>query len=298
LSKQTWRQAAKKRAATRQYYWQAFIRNPTFEKFRQENIEEAREYVAWLKKYEAENNLPEALRGPYDPEYRVQYNFLLLPKGETLARRLKLYPPPRLPVWPLKLQDKALTLEINLTHSKNEVLTALDFELRRNRRRVLGKSRVRTSPQGLPILNQHQEQRQEGIFLILKVNLQHKEKEIVAAVKDLLPRSRATGPRLKLKRKVDPWKAWEAVKQEKAFRKAAWRLGVRETTLKEAFYQAFEMVMGRTYQKDHPAKIPPPEVDCRQCPKWPTCNTLCAPALAFVNQDYTSRREPLTTRHN
>lgn len=289
MSKQTWRQAAQKRAARLQHNWQAFTRNPTFEKFRQRKIKQVKKYVAWLK--EAETDLPEQLKGPYDPEYQLRYDFLQTPEGETLARRLKLYPPSRPPVWPLKLQDKALTLEINLTHSRNEILIALDFELRRKRRRVLGKSRVRTSPPGLPLLSQHQEARKEGIFLIVKVNLQHKMREIVAAVKVLLPRSRATGPRLKLMRKVDPWEAWEAIKQDRAFRKAAQRLRVRETTLKEAFYQVFEMVNARPYSPitDHPAKTQPAMEDCRLCPKKPTCKTICsklAAMLKYESQDH------------
>jgi hypothetical protein len=291
VPKKTYEQLVRRRAQIREVSWQAFRRTPAFTRYYQENIDRVRKHVAELKKNEDAHNLPQPTRSSYDPEYHVIMDFLKLPEGQELVTRLGLSPVPR-SIVRVSIMDgpaRVLTFEINLAHSVTEIMAAFGFTLRRTRRRVLGRHRVSTVSPSPPIVRQDVEERQDRKFLLVEINLQHQAKDILKAVKLLLPRSRPTGPRQKQKRKVDPWKAWDTMKLEKSFRRAAWRLGVAESTLKAAFYQAFELVIGEPYRTRSGQPVPMPEINCKNCNKRSTCTTLCEPVSAYVRQ---SRRTP------
>jgi hypothetical protein len=286
LPKLTYKQLTKRRAQIREHYWQAFWRNSAFVRYRRENLDEVKKFVAALEKTEDARNLHKLARSSYDPEYYVIMGYLKLAEGRDLGTRLGLSPAPRSIVRIATMDGPAgvLTFEIGLAHSVTEIMAALIFKVGPTQGRVLGRHRVSTVSLIPPILRHDLEEREDGKFLIVEIILQHHGKDILKAVKALLPRSRPTGPRQKQKRKVDPWKAWDAVKEYGTFREAARRLGVRESTLKYACHQALDLA---------PIEVALSAGHCERCPERGSRNCPCPEVEAYANQDKRSLREYL-----
>jgi hypothetical protein len=200
-----------------------------------------------------------------------------------------------------------LTFEIKLKHSRTEILPALRLTLRHYRDGVLGKPPEDVKvPSHPPVLNHYcnMVEYPGGDFeecLYIEVDLRHDIGVILRAINSFVPRKKATGPRFKQKRKVNPLEALDAVREfesqgkRRSRQKAAWKLGVKENTLRYAYRQAVTLLG---------FKASPPVPDCSRCPDKGSSKCFECPdmerylsQLDVPQQDYLPN-EPLTDRED
>ncbi len=117
-------------------------------------------------------------------------------------------------------------------------------------------------------------------------------------------------------RNVDKWKVWDIYNQTKSFKKTAEKLnaiianrlkflngiGIKEeapqpvivSTVRKAYYRAFELVHGEKFDplRHKPTKLPVKlRRSCDKCPEYATCKALCQDALEYVSQDEKYQRD-------
>jgi hypothetical protein len=152
------------------------------------------------------------------------------------------------------------------------------------------------SPQFLPIPVFN-----KGVELIIKIDLTADTGSLVESFIDQLNYFQSSLPRNKSRmtqdRMVDKWKVWDAYNETKSFEKAVEKLNARAvknfkfltnlsvsaesppkikvSTVRKAYYRAFELVWGEKFDPDKhkPGKLPIElRRTCDQCPKYSTCD--------------------------
>lgn len=160
-----------------------------------------------------------------------------------------------------------------------------------------------------------------GNHLVLKIDLTMGEDTIFNEVKSKINYYhyfiRNSKRRLSKDRLVNKWYVFDIYNETKSFRKTLnyilskaksevtflKSLGgdaeipkIDISTVRKAYYRAFELVYGETYnpEKHTPKKLPPNLTKkCSSCPEREVCDTMCPDIMEYVKQDEKYLREKL-----
>lgn len=165
----------------------------------------------------------------------------------------------------------------------------------------------------IPIFN-------DGDYLILKINLTKGKDEIIEKAKNVIDYYHyfiKDNTRLSKDRYVNKWHVFDIYNETKSFQKTLDQLlykarsqvrflkslggdaEIRQidlSTVRKAYYRAFELVYGEAYDSErHSPKKLPPELTkvCATCSERETCTALCPEVMEYVDQDQAYLREKL-----
>lgn len=134
---------------------------------------------------------------------------------------------------------------------------------------------------------------EDNRYLTLKIDLLQDKKDIMAAIKSDMEfygkyvkkeQTRDTESRT-----IDRFLVWDEYKTSRKFSKIAKKHKVNKATVRKAYYRAFELIMGETYDPErHNKKNLTKEQlskTCEICPEYKLCNDPCPDVLSFIEQD-------------
>lgn len=164
----------------------------------------------------------------------------------------------------------------------------------------------------------------QGEFLILKINLtknkEHIVKETIEKINYYHYFSKENNKRLSVDKLVNKWYVFDIYNETKNFQKtleillskARSEVGflkslgiearvpdINVSTVRKAYYRAFELVFGEAYNPEkHSPKHLPPDLTkrCSDCAERETCTVLCLDVIEYINQDEKYLREKLPDR--
>jgi len=136
---------------------------------------------------------------------------------------------------------------------------------------------------------------EDGKFLTLKIDLSRASRYETLAFIDLMyswysPHVNSLRKRNK-KATLDMWQVWTLYDVHKNFNKISGELKSNPSTVRKAYYRAFEKVMGIPYNpSEHSLKKLAsrsylPKGYCSTCDKYSKCNTPCPTVIKHINQD-------------
>jgi hypothetical protein len=138
----------------------------------------------------------------------------------------------------------------------------------------------------------------ESRYLLLELDLYAKKKDLLERVEMQIkgfsryvenkPKTRS-----KPEKNTDKFVIWDMYKKNTSFTKIAKQLKEKPSTVRKAYFRAFELIIGEPYNplKHNRKAISKFELakTCDTCSGLSTCETLCSDVAAFVKQDYGSR---------
>jgi hypothetical protein len=136
-------------------------------------------------------------------------------------------------------------------------------------------------------------------FLTLELNLSSSKDALLRKVEEYIDYYRryvnVPNTRNTQERKIDKFKVWDEYLQTKDFLKVAEKFTQDKSLVRTAYLRAFELIMGEPYDpiKHDRKKLTKEQLDktCDICETRDACSLPCPEILAFINQDYRTRRE-------
>jgi hypothetical protein len=137
----------------------------------------------------------------------------------------------------------------------------------------------------------------EERYLHLELDLKAKKRDLLERVgmyiDKYLPYIDKPKTRNKPEKYTNKFAIWDMYKKDISFAKVAKQLKQKETTVRKAYFRAFELIMGEPYDplKHNRKAISKDELKrtCDTCTERLTCKVLCPDVVAYANQDYGSR---------
>jgi len=139
----------------------------------------------------------------------------------------------------------------------------------------------------------------DGKYLCMELNLEGNKETVLAKVENLIDVYQRHVHRKVTRdtpsRKIDKFEVWDEYMVTRNFSKIAKKRKVKVSTLRAAYYRAFELIMGEKYDPSrHNRKLIKKEqlaITCDTCNSRQTCETLCPVVLAYCDQDYAAQKE-------
>jgi hypothetical protein len=138
----------------------------------------------------------------------------------------------------------------------------------------------------------------EDHWLTLSIDLRNPNRDLLERIKEIVNNERKQLGILVSRTKPDGYDrflVWDKYKETKSFAKVAKHFGTDESTVRKAYYRAFEDILGEKYdpQKHDRKKVEKEELEttCDQCERHDTCIDPCPDILSYIDQDKIKLRD-------